>query len=103
MDTEIRSVQLRNGRVIARSKSKNWEVIFHPGKGMSMEELKAQVRQLMEEIERLENEKTNVRIYVEKQRKQATLVSPLGVYRGRKSIVAGLTALKSILAPSLDI
>ncbi len=65
-------------------------LIFHPGKGMVLEEIKRQIKELDPKSEHIE-------IYMGSRKELATVVLPLGVFAGRRKINAGLAVLKNMM------
>ena len=65
-------------------------VIFHPGKGAVLRDVKKQLSDLAPQEERLQ-------VFIGSRHELATLISPLGIFRGRERIKDGLIALKSVM------
>ena len=65
-------------------------MIFHPGKGMILDDVRRQLKDLDPDSQFTE-------IYLGSKKEQATLVLPLGVFVGKKRIQYGLAVLKNMV------
>ena len=65
-------------------------VIFHPGKGVLLRDIKRQLSDL-------DPQEVRLQVFIGSRHELATLISPLGIFRGRERIKDGLIALKSVM------
>lgn len=66
-------------------------IVFHPGKGMSWDEIRGQLTGIQ-----VFGEKAKLYVAREERNKDATLVSPFGTFEGRDRILNGLSAVKNL-------
>jgi len=98
-------LRLRNKEILAMSKEARTQkpsmpqsesrsgpimVIFHPGKGALLRDVKKQLNDLDPREERIQ-------VFIGARSELATLISPLGIFKGRERIKDGLIALKSVM------
>ncbi len=86
----LRVPKMLQARPIEEDEKRPIVVIFHPGKGALLKEVRKQ-------LDEIDPEKSRLQVFVGSRSKLATLISPLGVFTGRERIEDGLLALKHVM------